>query len=423
MPQNPTQLHRALCLALSDRLEQAGCASYTPSDWENLVALAQSKGLAPLLFWTLKHANSGIYTAIPDDTRRQLRSIYATDLSKQVHRAQELHSILAALNEAGLPATVLKGAYLAEHVYDNIALRSMTDIDLLVHPQDMGRCDSCLCKLGYHPTRRAWIERDYASAHHHLPPYYKDGASPVEIHWSIAHPAHPATVDLRALWQRARPASIAGVPGFALSDEDLLVHLCLHTCYSNRFEGGIRNIVDIFMVVQKAHARLDWEQVIHTAGAWGIHRGVFLTLLIAQDLLSACVPAQAIESLRPHDFDPQILSLAEEMLFDNFRISINFSRLWQQSSLRQRASLVWRRIFLSPNVLSSKYPIQPDSPSLPRFYLRRLKELILRYSRLTWRVAWSSGQEKAAIERQNRLLQWLEQTNGLAEDRPLLSRE
>ena len=53
-----------------------------------------------------------------------------------------------ALEAAGLPALLLKGADFADHLYPRPALRSFTDIDLLVRPEDFARAGRVLLEEG-----------------------------------------------------------------------------------------------------------------------------------------------------------------------------------------------------------------------------------------------------------------------------------
>ncbi len=62
---------------------------------------------------------------------------------------------------------VLKGAMLAETVYPNIALRSMGDIDLLIHKDDLDRAAKRILELGY------IFNEHYRSAKWYIEPTHK----------------------------------------------------------------------------------------------------------------------------------------------------------------------------------------------------------------------------------------------------------
>jgi hypothetical protein len=61
----------------------------------------------------------------------------------------ELEVVLAALTEAGLLTILLKGAALAYTLYPDPALRPMSDLDLLIHPQDLKQAVQVIQSMGY----------------------------------------------------------------------------------------------------------------------------------------------------------------------------------------------------------------------------------------------------------------------------------
>jgi hypothetical protein len=61
-----------------------------------------------------------------------------------LERQRELASLLAMFADAKMEVAPLKGAWLSEHVYDDPAQRSMSDLDLLVRKQDVQKCHRLL---------------------------------------------------------------------------------------------------------------------------------------------------------------------------------------------------------------------------------------------------------------------------------------
>jgi hypothetical protein len=62
---------------------------------------------------------------------------------------RQLKEILIEFNKNNIPVILLKGAHLAQFVYGNIALRLMSDIDLLVKKEDLGCACAIIIKYGY----------------------------------------------------------------------------------------------------------------------------------------------------------------------------------------------------------------------------------------------------------------------------------
>ena len=101
--------------------------------------------------------------------------------------------------------------------------------------------------MGYLLKERSKAKEWWTERHYHLV-FIKNEATPtdihLEIHWHIDRSSHPFTIDLDGMWERALPAIIAEVEALVLSPEDLLLHLCLHTC-KHKLTGGLRPFCDI----------------------------------------------------------------------------------------------------------------------------------------------------------------------------------
>ena len=394
------------CLRLDeDQREIAILASFFPSAWEATLVLARRLGVAPLLAWKLKTLPSGV--DLPEGVRQELRLCLLTSAARNTRLFIQLGQVLPALQRASIPTIVLKGAHLAALVYPDPALRPMADIDLLVRPEHLSRCDQVLCELGYGPSRRPWIERDFTRVHHHLPPYGKPGASPLEIHWSIAQPTSPFQVQVEHLWQNALPSEMAGIPALILSPEHFLLHLCIHTCYDDRFIGKLRPIADVAETLHVYASEIDWEQVTRVAFEWRVTRCAYLTLHLAADLLGAQISADALAALKPVDFDERIAGLAKDKIFAGVKISAKLTQTLEQDTFINRARLILQRLFLPPEKLAFIYSVRPDSPRIYWYYFARLKDLIARYSRFVWQILPPRSRMKESLDREKRLVEWL----------------
>jgi len=174
------------------------------ADWECLIALAQRHGVAPMLYATLK--KRGIMP--PPAIANQLRQIYLASASRNLHVFHELGNILRELQAANIPVIPLKGAYLAQAIYGNIALRPMSDVDLLVKPDEMTRALDILRALGY-SSERSFDPITEQTISQHMPLMCKAGGLRVEMHWTIVNPRSNSRFgqnELNQVWSRAVPA-------------------------------------------------------------------------------------------------------------------------------------------------------------------------------------------------------------------------
>jgi len=380
------------------------------------VGVAVAVGVAPLLFKRLK--TSGTLTRVPVEFRERLRLAFFGTAARNRRFYQELGLVLQRLRSAGIPAVVLKGAYLAEAAYGDAGLRPMSDVDIMVPRADLSRAHAVLLEMGGVPAEQSNQAAAGPGARdddidplcrkkHHLPQLVVQGL-PVEIHWNIVSPTGPVSVDAAGLWSRARPARVAGVDALALSPEDQLLHLCLHFGYEHRLEG-LRAFCDIAETIHRFRGEADWAQFAERAREWGASRYVGLTLLLAQSLLRAEAPENVLERLVPGGIDHRLVETARQSLLAQarYRTWLPFSKLLGVRPLGGKLALVMGRVFLSRDDMAAKYPASRSSGHLwwyrvlrLRDFMRVLGDYVLRRSRL---AALSRGRARDVA-----LVNWLE---------------
>ncbi|MCP4400540.1 MAG: nucleotidyltransferase family protein, partial [bacterium] len=273
-------------ITFGDTASPVGIADIAGPD---LLHLAQRHSVAPLLYFRLK--TDGLQDSVPEQMFQTLQQAYLYNAARNMRLYHKLAQILTLLNERNIPVIVLKGAYLAEAVYENIALRTMADIDLLVKESDLQKAVEILYELGYAPDT-TWATTA------HLPPFTKPGKIRVELHWTLEDPASPFTIDTDGLWERASESVVANVTVYGLSPEDLLLHICLHLAFRHYFTIGLKALYDIGEILQDDRHELDWNIVESRAGQWRVERCVYLSLHYTNDLLSLDMPIRWLEAFR-----------------------------------------------------------------------------------------------------------------------------
>jgi len=199
-----------------------------------------------------------------------------------------------------------------------------------------------------------------------------------------------------------------------LSPEDLILHLCLHGSLHHKFRFGLKPFCDIAETIRHYWDEMDWEQVQLRAHQWGVSKCVYLTLYLARELLKAAVPDEVLEALKPDGFNLQVAAWAREQIFadesDSPSLSPNLAQFWGPRRLQDKAILLLKSVFPSPEVMAKMYPAPPDSPRIYLYYPVRLKDLLLRHGRATWQMLRRDEEMMALVERENRktaLSDWL----------------
>jgi hypothetical protein len=367
--------------------------------WPDIVAMAADHGLAPLLFRRLKAGDARIH--VPADVWKWLRLAFFANADRNVCLYRELGPVLRRLRSSGIPVIVLKGAYLAEAVYGDVALRPMSDVDLMVPRADLPRAHTVLLDTGCVRQQSDDIE----SRSERTAPRFSAGVT-VEFHWTIDVPGGRSRLDLAGLWDRARPAMIAGVE--VLAPEDLLLHLCLHASHSHGLGFGLRPFCDIAEMIHRFRGEMDWAQVAERAREWRAARYVGLTLHLARSMLDAEVPDEVLGQLAPGGIDQRMLETARQAVLAQIgyeRLMPLFDRLGAKS-VGDKVKLSWERVFLSRGEMAAIYPASRVSKHLWFYRALRLRDVI--------RTLWSHALRRGVLmvrsrgrDRNDSLVKWL----------------
>ncbi len=133
--------------------------------------------------------------------------------------------VMAALHDAGIRASPLKGPLLGELIYGDPGRRPSSDIDLLVAPEQLDAAVAVVCGLGYR-TPTDHVQRDGLPQLHFALFHERDELPPVELHWRIhwyergfaAQRLLPPGGDLVTGWRPAPADELAGLLLFYARD-------------------------------------------------------------------------------------------------------------------------------------------------------------------------------------------------------------
>lgn len=403
---NPAQRLLLNIISPSHSTLDWGFMDKTLLDWQSVVSLAQQQDVASLFYDRLVQPEGNL--VVTGEFLQALHNQYLAAARDNLRLFQQVGDILRALNEQSIKGVPLKGAYLAESVYHNIALRPMSDIDLLVQRRDLAPALAVMNKLGYRPPAPIDIARD-CQVSHHLPGLRRPGDVTVELHWTLAPVNTPFRIDLEGLWQRAQPLELEGVGVLALAPEDLLLHLCLHTAYIDHFSSQLRPICDIVWTVRAFSDVMNWSALAQRAKAWGAQRTAWLALRVTQRLLAIELPSAFLDELRPVGYDPILEKWAIQQIFAPPPVTGKLAAVWAQKSLPGRIAQVGRSLFPPSWEVRSNNPALARGLGWPLAYLQHLGGVLQRNWRVVLRLAQSDRATQVASQQRhniNQLLDW-----------------
>jgi hypothetical protein len=157
------------------------CALAGDIDWSRLEANLRARKLLPLLGPRILEWEGLSPTAsFADCVERSLAAGRRQGALLQLVSAR----LVAALGDAGIHVSALKGPLLAEALYGDPGRRLSSDIDLLVPPEQLGSAVDVVRAFGYRAPTDHVLE-DGMPLLHFVLLHERDELPPVELHWRI----------------------------------------------------------------------------------------------------------------------------------------------------------------------------------------------------------------------------------------------
>ena len=270
--------------AIATRLEQLSLA-----DWETMVRQSAKHGVTPLLYHRFR--STGTIAHIPPEVAQELRRICLYSAERNMRRYHEFSRVLNALQKEGIPVIVLKGAALAEMIYENIALRPMADIDLLINSDYTWKADEILTRSGYEMDRSVLLSERHMEWARSIEYRY-------EIHLVEVHAKIPEIPNLNP-WTNARSVRIGLNDTLILGLEDFLLHLCLHTLqHLSPGPAGLIRWYDIAQFIEHYRDEINWDYVVRTTKEHAIEKDIYRTLRAVSEWFGVEIPLHVLSQFR-----------------------------------------------------------------------------------------------------------------------------
>jgi hypothetical protein len=225
---------------------------------------------------------------------RGMRRYFWSQNQLHLRHCREVAQLLAAQN---IPVMALKGIPLAVAYYDDVGLRPMSDIDLLVPTGKTEPAVAALEAAGYvakAAEEPQWRNGSIATSLQHGAGFVDGARRECDLHWHMLSDCL-SDGDDDAFWSRARAHEVHGVPVLFPAPEDLLLHLCAHGIRANAFPP-IRWVADAAVVLRSAG--LDWEVFLAEAERRLLGPTLLLAFRTLDEILEpGAVPPSVIERL------------------------------------------------------------------------------------------------------------------------------
>jgi len=322
-------------------------------------------GIAPLVYHNRAH-----YQLSPT-LLQTVTAAYHHTLMRSMRLAAAFQELAKACKQQNINIIPLKGIYLSDALYHNVGLRLMSDIDILVKPEDALACMSVLRNLGYlcHENFEA-IENTEVI---HYDPFVRDGVM-VEIHIKLHRKIEKYDLSPTLIWQHSLEATVHGCPVHVMDVYDTLIFCCLHLDRHFNNKGiQFTGYADIVNLLATTPANFSYAELENRCTTYNCSTQVFKHILMAQKHLNANVPSTLVEryahTLRPPDEQRFIHFLQGNNAFDT-GMPRHLSNIIYVKGYTNKIKYVVNSVIPPASFIRTKYKLQPNQ-SVGWYYLHR----------------------------------------------------
>ncbi len=303
-------------------------------DWEELLKLAKSHMLLPLLCDGLQKA--GCWEEVPQEARKTLEKAYMQAIYRDAQMEHIRAKLEAELTKANIPYVLLKGAVL-KYNYPDPALRTMCDIDILVHTEDYPAIERIALQLQG--------EAGHSDGNHRN--YMFPGGVEVEFHPNLIHQDTPVGTDINPGWQYTE--------GNKMTEEGIYLNTLCHLANHFVLGGvGVRFVLDVWVNRHLRKNPIDRAKVEEELTGFGLLAFAKNIEALAECWFGKGESTPLLEELGEYIFTSGSHGRTDRAVLNNVTLSKGGSR----------TSALWGKIFPSRAEMEDRFPWCKGKPLL-----------------------------------------------------------
>ncbi len=277
---------------------RALAANPSKTSSESLPDLAASHGVIPLLHAALVQDKSGQkqLSAGNSTSYTRLEKMVLANAAYNIRLTEKIFEMARLFEEGNIRSIAFKGPALAIVLYGDISMRQISDLDFLIHPDDLHAARILLEANGFQVNNkigkeedRLWEETECGYDMSSL-----NGDLMVDIRSRITPAYLPFRLTAAEVFAEQTTYEIEGRKLRTFSMEMQVLLLCFHG--AKHLWHRLSWIVDIALFVQ--NERIDWHKLFGLAERAEGTRVLSLGLRIAERIFSLSLPGEVDEALR-----------------------------------------------------------------------------------------------------------------------------
>ncbi len=302
LPGDQELVFRTLCALLAENPQGADWSEFSSTEWSLFEKMAVDEGVASFAYYLLMQEPHSY--KVEDFDPRALATLRDQEGRVALRNAQlfkHLQRVLSTLSRAEIDVVLLKGADLARWVYPQPGLRPMSDLDLLVSPEDFPRALELVQELGYSEyLPEASPGLDKLLGHHAHLRGSGLGRPLLELHYAlVASSAFRHAVPLDWFLENLQPLDTDG-PGqlYRLNPTSNLVYLSAHQMLQHGGEhGSLIWLLDLHRLLVQNSEDINWQSLATQANLFAWNGALHTALTAVQDCFGTRLSMKILSTL------------------------------------------------------------------------------------------------------------------------------
>lgn len=325
-------------------------------NWNIFFEVFYINGIAPLFYLKIKFLNES--SCIPNVVINKFRKSYYNNLNRNIYVYQVYHELCLIFNKNHIDFIPLKGIYLAEWLYTDVALRQMSDIDILVKVENAEKIFNLLFS-NYHVDYQYNLSINNINHHHYLP--YNINGINVEFHKNLQNEKYNNIQNIDELWVNSKIIENELFKYSALNIHDVIIHLILHS-YRN-FKNykihylGFVDIANIFLIYKD---EINWDLLITKCKKLNAIYIYFYVLILINQFFNINLPVGYLINYKSVVTKYDKLKFKSLVLYRNQNINLR-KLIIEELTFFEKISIIYSRFIpkklIIINSYSVKYPI------------------------------------------------------------------
>ena len=259
-------------------------------DWKAFSSFMADRGVGQMFYYKLPELEDA--NQIPVEAQQKLKQSYFLTLSRNMRMQNAFQEIVKHCEGSGIKIVALKGISLSEWLYKDIGLRLLSDIDLLVAPEQGEMLLQKLQEIGYTsaPTD------DFIGQHReivHYEPLVKDGIA-VEVHIKLHRSIQSYHLSEKDIISRAELHSSGKY--YEPQKNDHLIFIAIHL--DRHFRQGAIQLSGYSDLINMSRGLTteDWDEIESKCKEWNCVDEFFLHFMLLDYYGQVDIPSMTVQN-------------------------------------------------------------------------------------------------------------------------------